>query len=69
MLGAQSVPGPPIFIGDVIITKEQICVFSGAILSSLIGVAIFGYTRLGRGLRAMAANARGPRFAAIRPTA
>jgi branched-chain amino acid transport system permease protein len=53
------VSGAPIFIGDVIITKEQIWVFTGAILSSLIGVAIFGYARLGRGLRAMAANARG----------
>jgi branched-chain amino acid transport system permease protein len=53
------VSGRPIFIGDVIITKEQIWVFAGAILSSLIGLAIFGYAPLGRGLRAMAANARG----------
>ena len=42
-----------------IITREQIWVFTGAILSSLIGLAIFGYARLGRGLRAMAANPRG----------
>jgi branched-chain amino acid transport system permease protein len=53
------VSGPPIFIGDVIVTKEQIWVFAGAILSGLVGVAIFGYARLGRGLRAMAANPRG----------
>jgi branched-chain amino acid transport system permease protein len=60
MLGVPNpFPGRPIFIGDVIITKEQIWVFSGAILSALIGVAIFGYAPLGRGLRAMAANARG----------
>ena len=60
MLGVPNpFPGRPIFIGDVIITKEQIWVFSGAILSALIGVAIFGYARLGRGLRAMAANTRG----------
>src|SRR5919198_3964530 len=60
MLGVPNpFPGRPIFIGDVIITKEQIWVFAGAILSSLLGVAIFGYARLGRGLRAMAANARG----------
>jgi branched-chain amino acid transport system permease protein len=60
MLGVPNpFPGRPIFIGNVIITKEQIWVFSGAILSALIGVAIFGYAPLGRGLRAMAANARG----------
>src|SRR5262249_38082950 len=60
MLGVPNpFPGRPIFIGDVIITKEQIWVFAGAILSSLFGVAIFGYARLGRGLRAMAANVRG----------
>jgi branched-chain amino acid transport system permease protein len=43
----------------VIITKEQIWVFGGAILSSLIGLAIFGYAPLGRGLRAIASNPRG----------
>jgi len=60
MLGVRNpVSGAPIFLGDVIITKEQIWVFAGAILSALIGVAIFGYARLGRGLRAMASNARG----------
>ena len=60
MLGVPNpVPGPPIFAGDAIITREQIWVFTGAILSSLIGLAIFGYARLGRGLRAMAANPRG----------
>ena len=60
MLGVPNpFPGRPIFIGDVIITKEQIWVLVGAILASLMGVAIFGYARLGRGLRAMAANPRG----------
>jgi branched-chain amino acid transport system permease protein len=60
MLGVRNpVSGAPIFLGDVIITKEQIWVFAGAILSALIGVAIFGYARLGRGLRAMASNPRG----------
>jgi branched-chain amino acid transport system permease protein len=60
MLGVRNpVPGAPIFIGDVIITNEQIWVFAGAILSSLIGLAIFGYAPIGRGLRAMASNARG----------
>src|ERR1700677_1432508 len=59
----QGVPHPvsgrPIFLGDVIITKEQIWVFGGAILSSLIGLAIFGYAPLGSGLRAIASNPRG----------
>jgi branched-chain amino acid transport system permease protein len=60
MLGVRNpLPGPPLFLGDVIITKEQLWVFAGAILSSLIGLAIFGYAPIGRGLRAMAANARG----------
>ncbi len=60
MLGVRNpVSGAPIFLGDVIITKEQIWVFGGAMLGALIGVAIFGYARLGRGLRAMASNARG----------
>src|SRR5215217_3852191 len=60
MMGLPNpVSGPPIFIGDVIVTKEQIWVFAGAILSGLVGLAIFGYARLGRGLRAMAANPRG----------
>jgi len=60
MLGVRNpLPGAPIFIGDVIITKEQLWVFTGAIVSSLIGLAIFGYAPIGRGLRAMAANVRG----------
>jgi branched-chain amino acid transport system permease protein len=60
MLGLRNpFPGAPIFIGDVIITKEQLWVFTGAILSSLVGLGIFAYAPIGRGLRAMAANPRG----------
>jgi branched-chain amino acid transport system permease protein len=60
MIGVPNpVPGRPIIVGDVIITKEQLWVFSGALLSGLIGLAIFSYARLGRGLRAMASNPRG----------
>jgi branched-chain amino acid transport system permease protein len=60
MLGlGNPLPGRPFFIGDVIITKEQLWVLAGAILSSLIGLVAFGYAPLGRGLRAMASNARG----------
>jgi branched-chain amino acid transport system permease protein len=53
------VQGRPLFLGDAIITREQIWVVGGAILGGLIGLAIFGYARLGRGMRAMAANQRG----------
>ena len=53
------VPGPPIFLGDTIITREQIWVAVGAISAGLIGLAIFGYARVGRGMRAMASNPRG----------
>jgi branched-chain amino acid transport system permease protein len=60
MLGVRSpLPGPPIFIGDIIITKEQLWVVAGAIFSALIGLVAFGYAPLGRGLRAMASNPRG----------
>ena len=60
MMGVPNpVSGAPIFLGDVIITKEQIWVFGGAILSALLGLAIFSYAKLGRGLRAMASNVRG----------
>jgi branched-chain amino acid transport system permease protein len=51
--------GPPLFLGDAIITREQIWVVCGAVFSALIGIAIFGYAKLGRGMRAMAANQRG----------
>ena len=53
------VSGPPLFVFDAIITREQIWVVGGAIIGGLIGLAIFGYAKLGRGMRAMAANPRG----------
>ncbi len=60
---------PPFFIGDVIITREQIWVFGGAILSGLLGLAIFGYAPLGRGhARHGRPILAAPCCAAIRPT-
>lgn len=56
---SNPVKGPPLFIGDAIITLEQIWVVCGAVITGIIGVVIFGYARLGRGMRAMAANPRG----------
>lgn len=60
MLGLRNpMPGRPIFIGEIIITKEQLWVLGGAIVSSVIGLVVFGWAPLGRGLRAMASNPRG----------
>ncbi len=60
MIGVPNpLPGRPFFIGGAIITREQIWVIGGAVLASLIGLALFGYARIGRGMRAMAANPRG----------
>ena len=60
MLGVGNpLPGRPFFIGDVIITKEQLWVLVGAILGSLIGLVTFSYAPIGRGLRAIASNMRG----------
>jgi branched-chain amino acid transport system permease protein len=56
---SNPVKGPPLFLGAAIITLEQIWVVCGAVVTGIIGVAIFGYARLGRGMRAMAANPRG----------
>jgi branched-chain amino acid transport system permease protein len=53
------IKAPPLFIGDAIITLEQIWVFCGAVLGGIIGVAIFAYAKIGRGMRAMAQNPRG----------
>ena len=62
-------PGPPIFIGDVIITKEQIWVFVGAILSSLIGTSPSSAMRRSVAVFAPWRRMRGaPCSAAIRPT-
>jgi branched-chain amino acid transport system permease protein len=51
--------GAPLFIGDAMITREQIAVVSGAMAVALVGVALFAYAKFGRGMRAMASNPRG----------
>ncbi len=53
------VPGPPFFLGDVILTREQLWVVAGALTAGLIGLAVFSHARLGRSMRAMASNVRG----------
>jgi branched-chain amino acid transport system permease protein len=51
--------GTPLFIGDAMITREQIAVVCGATAVALVGVALFAYAKFGRGMRAMASNPRG----------
>jgi len=51
--------GTPYFIGDAMITREQIAVVCGAMVVALVGVALFAYAKFGRGMRAMASNPRG----------
>ena len=57
------IKGPPLFIelGEdvVIITREQIWVCLGALAAGIFGLCVFRYARIGRSMRAMAANIRG----------
>ena len=50
---------PPIIVAGVVITRDTMWVIVGALLVALACIAIFRYGRLGRGMRAMAANIRG----------
>jgi len=51
--------GPPFILAGVIVTRDTAWVIGGALLTALACIALFGYGRLGRGMRAMAANMRG----------
>src|SRR6516162_6188975 len=51
--------GPPFILAGVIVTRDTAWVIAGALLTALACIAPFGYGRLGRGMRAMAANIRG----------
>jgi branched-chain amino acid transport system permease protein len=55
----SAVANVPLFLGDVVITTEQIWVAAGALACGLAGFAMFRFARTGRGMRAMAANMRG----------
>jgi branched-chain amino acid transport system permease protein len=54
-----AISGPPFFLGDAIITREQVWVAAGALAAGLGGFALFRYAGIGRSMRAMASNARG----------
>lgn len=53
------VPGPPFFLGDVIVTRENLWVFAGAISAGILGLLVFSRAGVGRSMRAMASNVRG----------
>jgi branched-chain amino acid transport system permease protein len=53
------VSGTAFFIGNAIITREQIWVVTGALACGAAGLALFQYAGIGRSMRAMAANMRG----------
>lgn len=51
--------GPPIFIGDIFITRGALWIIVGALVTAVVCVMLFRYGKLGRGMRAMASNVRG----------
>jgi branched-chain amino acid transport system permease protein len=51
--------GPPLVLGGVFITRDTLWVIAGALVASLACIGVFRYGRIGRGMRAMAANIRG----------
>jgi branched-chain amino acid transport system permease protein len=55
----SAVANAPLFLGDVVITREQLWVSLGALACGLSGFLLFRYARTGRSMRAMASNVRG----------
>ncbi len=51
--------GAPFIVAGVYITRNTLWVIAGALATAVACVALFRYGRLGRGMRAMAANVRG----------
>jgi branched-chain amino acid transport system permease protein len=51
--------GPPFIVSGLIITRDTVWVIASALVTALACVVLFRYGRLGRGMRAMAANIRG----------
>jgi branched-chain amino acid transport system permease protein len=51
--------GPPFVVSGLIITRDTAWVIAGALVTALACIILFRYGRLGRGMRAMAANIRG----------
>jgi branched-chain amino acid transport system permease protein len=51
--------GAPFVVGGVFVTKDSLWIIAGAMAAAAACALLFGYSRLGRGMRAMAANIRG----------
>jgi branched-chain amino acid transport system permease protein len=55
----SAIKGAPFFLGDIIVTREQIWVTAGALIAGFASIAFFRYAPVGRSMRAMASNVRG----------
>jgi branched-chain amino acid transport system permease protein len=51
--------GPPIFIGDLVLTRETLWIIVGALCAAVVGASVFAAARIGRPMRAMASSLRG----------
>jgi branched-chain amino acid transport system permease protein len=51
--------GPPLLIGDLILTRETLWIILGALCAAAAGALLFAAARFGRAMRAMAANVVG----------
>ena len=51
--------GPPFRVAGVFVTRDTAWVIAGALATAFVCIAVFRSGRLGRGMRAMAANIRG----------
>lgn len=51
--------GAPFIIGGVYVTQNALWIIAGALVTAVACVLLFRYGKIGRGMRAMAANVRG----------
>jgi branched-chain amino acid transport system permease protein len=51
--------GPPFRVAGVFVTRDTLWVIAGALIVAAFCIALFRYGKLGRSMRAMAANIRG----------
>ncbi len=56
------VTGPPIFIGDVVLQRQDVAIIAATVVVMLALIAFFGWTATGKALRATSQN---PRAAAL----
>jgi len=51
--------GPPIFLGNIILSRESLWIFAGALVCAAVSIFIFVRAGIGRSMRAMASSIRG----------